>query len=220
MISILMPIYVKNKEQIDMTFKSICLAKQHCDLDNVEWVIVETESDYFIDEADVYIKENKKTTPTKSINRGFNNCSGDRIVYLSNDVYVGDKWLSSLNDCFNIEDCGLSTLASTELGQCKEDFIEEGVYFPICMINRKYAQFDEAYNYLWNDTDVIMRVYIDGLKMYRNHNSIVDHLKNKTLGDIPVSSDIYQRDKNIFINKFGKYSEHRMYKILTEGTFI
>jgi hypothetical protein len=212
MISVVIPIFVTNKEQIDMTSKCIRLAKQHCDVEDVEWVIVETCSQYFIDEADIYIYEAKRTTPVISINRAFQAASGDRIACLSNDVYVSEKWLSSMNDCFKIKDCGLSTLGTTEFRQTKEDRIIESIYFPVAMIPKKYAHYDSAYKHVFCDTDIVMRVYLDGLKMYQNLNSICDHLSRATLGELPADDERYIADRITFRNKYIDYINTDIYK--------
>ena len=56
--------------------------------DDVEYVIVETESDYFKDYADIHIYEAERSTATKSINRAFRVSSGDHVVLLTNDVLL------------------------------------------------------------------------------------------------------------------------------------
>lgn len=211
-ISVVIPIYINNKEQIAMTSKCISLAKQHCDIDNVEWVIVETGSQYFIDEADIYIYEKEKTTPTTSINRAFQVSSGERIAYLSNDVYVGENWLSCLNDCFNIKDCGLSTLGTKEFRQEKSNEIIEFIYFPIAMIPKKYAQYDDRFKVCFNDTDIVMRVYLDGLKMYQNLNSICEHLSRATLGELPITDERFVKDRLAFREKYKNYIDTDIYK--------
>ena len=213
-VSVIIPIYIANPENIAMTVKCIEKAKKGISED-VEWIIVETCTDYFMEYADTYIYEKEKTTPTTSINKGFKVASGEYVVLLTNDVFVEEGWLDALLDCFKKEDCGLSTLGSDEFNQSKKDLIQEFVYFPVAMIPKKYAKFDEKYVTCFNDTDIIMQVYIDGLKMYQNLNSIVQHLSRATQGVLPTTDEKYVHDKNIFISKYNKYKDMKMYKQLT-----
>lgn len=218
-VSVVLPVYISDSKNISMTKKCIDLARENTSID-FELVIVETCSDYFIDEADVYVYEKHRTTCGHSINNGFKCASGDYIALLTNDVFLSEGWLESLMDCFKIEDCGLSTLATTQLLHLKKDLIEEGIWFSVAMIPKEKALFDEFYHGSWNDSDLIMQTYIDGKKMYRNYNCVVDHLVGKTHYSNTSHEKNYKNGMDYFINKYSDYSDNRMFKILTEGVVI
>jgi len=170
-----------------------------------ELVIVETETQHLINEADVYVYEKTKDKANTSINRGFKVASGDYIVYFSNDVYVGESWLESMLECFNKEDCGLSTCGAEQLGYKQSNEIIERIYFPIAMIPKEDAWYDTYYNGFWDDTDLIMRVYSKGKRMYMNLNSICVHLDRQT--EVPCSSVLerYEDNRRYFINKWKEF---------------
>lgn len=216
LVSVMVPIYVPSNKHISMTRKCLDLAKKTT-YENVEWVIVETGSDYFIDDADVFVFERNKTTPNDSINRGFKNCSGDYVVFLSNDVFVEENWLHCLLDCFKIEDCGGATLGSNEHNDVKQDTIKEFPYFPIAMVRKEEAWFDSEYKNFWDDTDLIMRIYSKGKKFYKNLNSICKHLNRQTQVPIQQISEEYEECKNHFINKWGQYKDTKIFKRLAYG---
>jgi len=217
MISIVIPIYISSPSGYAMTER--CLKSAETDIEH-ELIIVETETDYFKDHCDIHIYEKNRTNATKSINRGFRVASGDKVVLLTNDVVLEQNWLKCLLDCFDKEDCGLATLATSQLGHKKEDKIEEGIWFSVAMMPRMDNYFDEGYVNSWDDSDLIMRTYLSGNKMYRNFNSIVEHEPGKTMYKQKDHSKNFCNNRDYFKNKYKDCKDHRMYKILTEGWVI
>jgi len=221
LISVIVPVYLSKKEAFSMTEDCIETAKHHSRLE-AEWIIVETESDFFRDKADIHIYEKKRTTCTKSINRGFKVASGDYAVLLTNDVFLKSGWDEHLLLPFKKKkDCGMSTLATTQLRHTKQDLIDEGIWCSVFMIPRslikKLDYFDECFVNSWDDTDLVMRVYLEGLKMYRNYNLLVEHEPGKTMyGDVDHAMN-YKRNAELFAKKHEIHKEHRMFKILNEG---
>lgn len=219
MIDVVVPIFIKTDKQLAITTQCLLTAKKSTAVP-YRTIIVETGSDYFKDYADIHIYEKEKSTATKSFNRGFALTESERVVLLTNDVIVKDGWVEALDDCFRLPDCGLSTLATTQLHHIREPRIAEGVWFSVAMIPKKYARFDENYANSWDDTDLIMRVYLDGLKMYRNYGVVVDHLTGMTQYADPKHIENFNRNRDIFLEKYKKHADHRMFKILTEGRVI
>ena len=187
-ISVVLPVYIKTKDHLAMSIRCLDMARKNTKLP-YELVIVETCSDYLRDYADVHIYEKERTDVNKSSNRSFKCASGEYIVGLTNDVFVGEDWLECLVKCFEIPDCGIATLASTESGNKKEDKIVEEVYFPLVMFSKqlfdKIGYFDEEYKMYWADADFMVRTYEAGFKMYRNYNCVVEHKPGSTLYDEP-----------------------------------
>jgi len=219
-ISVVIPTLITNNKQLGLTLQCIEQAKNRTNIP-FELIIIETESSYLQDYADVYIWERKRTTSTKSLNRAFRVCRSDYIVLLTNDVIVGDMWLECLLDAFNRKkDCGLATLATTQFNHKIEDKIEEGIWFSVAMMPKEYAELDEHYVNSWDDTDLVMRVYLKGKKMYRNYNCVVDHITGSTQYANPTHRENLEKNKKYFMEKFKEHKDHRIYKILTEGWVV
>lgn len=218
-ISVVIPTLISSKEQLEMT--SLCLSSKQKTCIDHETIIVETESDHLIDYADIYIHEKKRTTCTKSINRGFLCASGDYVVLLTNDVILSENWLECLVDCFKKrKDCGLATLATKQLHHCKENKIDEGIWFSVAMMPSNKAWFDENYVNSWDDTDLVMQTYIDGFKMYRNYNCVVDHYVGATEYLKKDHHKNYVKNEKYFKKKYKDYQNHPMYKTLTTGVVV
>lgn len=217
-VSVVIPALIKTDKQLALSIQ--CLEATKKTKIPYETVIVETETNYLQEYADFHLFERAKTTATKSINRGFGLCSGNYVCLLTNDVIVEEGWLEALIDCFNKEDCGLSTLATTQLGHKKENRIDEGIWFSLALMPKKYAQFSEEYINSWDDTDLIMRVYLDGKKMYRNYNVVVEHLPGQTQYQDPGHLENFAKNRQIFTEKYKDHKNTRIYEILTKGYII
>lgn len=167
-----------------MTKKCIELARS-CTQIPFNLIIVESGSQYFIDDCDIYIHEKVVTTPEIAHNLGFKASNSEYTVLLTNDVYVSYGWIEKLLDCFIISDCGASTLASTQFGHTIENKIEEGNWWSVAMIKKevfeKVGYYDERFINSWCDTDLLVRMYKEGYKMYRNFNCVVEHLIGQTI---------------------------------------
>lgn len=219
MVSVVVPVLIRNESQYGMTVRCLEAAKTKTKVD-FETVIVETESKYFRDYADVHIYEKKRSSPTKSMNRGFKCSSGDVVVLLTNDVMVSEGWLECLLDCFKISDCGLSTLATTQFQMQKQNTIAEGIWFSVAAIPKEDAWFDESYDGAWDDSDLIMRVYQKGKKMYRNWNCVVEHSPGTTLYAEAAHNTRLSHGKATFQRKWLGHEKDWIYNVLVTGYVI
>ena len=218
-ISVVIPVYAYEKKHVFMTSRCIDLAKSKTNI-LFETIIVETGSSYFSEYADIYIYEKYRTTADISINRAFSCCRKKYVILLTNDVLVSDGWIESLIEPFNkFHDCGVSTLASNQFGHKKENKIEEGIWGSVFMIPIKYANFDENYINSWEDSDLWMRIYTDGLKMYRNFNCVVEHTPGQTVYNDKMTQDNWELNRKYFINKWGN-SNILLYNHLVKGTVL
>jgi GT2 family glycosyltransferase len=184
-ISVMIPALIRTDKQLAMTLQCIEMARTETNLP-FELVIVETESSYLCEYADIYVYERKRYNPARSHNHGWKVCNGDMTVLLTNDVYVESGWLESLMRCFDEkEDCGVATLASTQFGHIKTNKIEEGNWWSVAAIPQSIFElvgyYDERFFGSWEDTDLLVRIYKAGYKMYRNFNCVVEHLIGQTL---------------------------------------
>lgn len=212
-VSVVLPVFINKQENIEDTVRCINLLREKTK-HPFELIIVETGSEYFLDEADIYICEKKKTNPNTSVNRGFKACNSDYVVFIGNDVFVDDEWLESLVKCFDIKDCGIATLGNNEHNDYKQKKIVEEIYFSICMVKKEDAWLDSHYTYIFDDTDMIMRIYLSGRKCYKNLNSIVIHTPHSTYGKFCGNKEEYEKNRKYFKNKFNKHSDHPIYKRL------
>ena len=156
MVSVVVPTLIRSEHQLKTTIECLEAAKSKTKLP-FETVIVETETNYFGEWADIHIVEKTKSSSTKSINRGFRCASGEMVVLLTNDVIVDEGWLEHLLDCFKISDCGLATLATNQFRHEKRNQISEGIWFSLAAIPKEQAWFDESYDGPWDDSDLIIR---------------------------------------------------------------
>jgi glycosyltransferase involved in cell wall biosynthesis len=216
-ISVMFPVYLKSREARDMTDKVLYLAKTRTKA-HLEWVIVETCSNYYRDEADVYIHEKTRTSPNSSINAGFKACSGDYVIFLANDVVVCDKWVELLADCFLKRlDCGIASLGNNEHGDVPHDEIREQMFFSVCMMKKEDAWYDPEYKFVWDDTDLCMRLYIKGKKFYKNLNGLVYHNPHTTLGEYGGNREEYERCRRYFVTKWSSYEHDPQFKRFAYG---
>lgn len=201
LISVVVPVLIRNDKQLAMTMKCLGLAKLKTKLP-YELIIVESGSQYLADEADVHIYEKDVTTPEISHNRGFRAARGEYVVLLTNDVFVDDNWLECLLDCFKLPWVGAATLASTQFHHVKQDKIEEGNWWSVAMVPKKVFEevgyYDERFINSWCDTDLLIRIYKTGKKMYRNFNCVVEHLVGATIYEKPGFKENYEMGRKLF----------------------
>lgn len=180
-ISVMMPVLIKSDKHLAMTMKCLDHARKNTKLP-FELVIVETGSQYLIDEADIYVYEKEITTPENSHNKGFKVATGEYIVLLTNDVFVGEEWLEKMLECFRLPWCGLATIGSKNNEKRKE--IKEDYWFDVAMIRKEVfdraGYYDERFIGSWPDSDLLVRAYKLGYKMYRNFDCIANGDETQT----------------------------------------
>lgn len=201
-ISIVLPILVTTQKQVAMTAKCISLAREKTSI-NFNLIIVESGTQYFTDYADIHIFEKTVTTPERSHNHGWKLADGDYVGLLTNDVYVSEGWLEAMVECFDKKhDCGAATLASSQFGHQKQEKIEEGNWWSVALLSKKVfdevGYYDERFRNSWCDTDLLVRMYEAGMKMYRNFNCVVDHLIGQTNYEKPSFKQDYEFGRALF----------------------
>jgi GT2 family glycosyltransferase len=212
----MLPIYLPSEEHKKMTDKNLYLAKS---LDNteVEWVIVETGSNFYEDEAGIYIHEETRTTPNISCNKGFKACSGKYVVFLSNDIVTCKDWIIKMKECFDrFKDCGIASLGNNESFDVEENSIVEGIFFSVCMMKKEDAWFDANYNRVFDDTDLLFRLYLQDKKFYKNLSGLIYHKPHSTLGQYAGDVIEFERSKKYFEKKYENYKHTDLYKRFTQ----
>lgn len=214
-VSVIVPLLVTNAKQIEMTKDCLAYARAKTSIP-FKLVIVESLNRHFGGEqADVYIHERDYGNVSRSLNRALSCCETEFVTLLTNDVFVGDKWLEKMLECFEVKsDCGISTTASTQFNHHQCDIIEpDGVWFSIAMWKNAGKVFDEDILSVWNDTDFIMRTYLSGKRMYRHHGSVADHLIGQTDYIKPDHAARFIKEKKRFAERYGA-SGHYMFEKL------
>lgn len=237
-ISVLLPVLIQAKWQEYMTQ---CAIETMCCTTDIpfELVLVETAEEHFESlyedvsqnistvmsnqiTAYKYIHRPERTTIVKDLNAGIDACTGDFIVHTANDIFTRPGWLEALIDVFRAcPDAGVATLAASDLKQQPMDCIMEGIYGPLMMF-RNDIRFDEDYENIFSDSDLIMRIYRRGLRSYRNWRVCVQHLYQQTYQGAFTEqerNENFERAKNIFIQKHGNCGLF-VYRAFTEGFVI
>ncbi len=226
-VSVIMPILITEKWQAHMT---------RCAIDTMfsttkvpfELCIVETgekwADDLKIDGAIRPIKYEhrpEKTTVVKDLNRAIEMTSGDIIVHTANDVMMRPGWLEALLECFAIPDCGVATLAASDLKHMPQNKIVEGIYGPMYAFKKGW-KFDEAFENIFSDTDMIMRIYNAGFRSYRNWRVVITHLYQQTFTTIDSKAETdrrFEHYKRVFSERH-KGNPLIVYKALSEGYIL
>ena len=235
-VSVVLPLLIEHDWQIIMTECAIRTLRHTTKLP-FELIVVETLSGHFNPLGDrsaylktigcvpdTYIKRLHKKNVTADINLGIKRAKGDYIVYTGNDVFVRPNWLEALWECWDIKDCGLATLASNDLkntpvaqffGQKK---IIESIYGPFMMFRNSWIFDEQNFPCQFADSDLIMRIYESGLRMYRNCSVIIEHLNKQTLNTQENEKDL-KRAGEKFKELHGN-SNLLIYRVLNEGWII
>jgi len=139
---------------------------------------------------------------------------------LTNDVFVDVDYLQSLVDCFQVrQDCGIATLASTQFNDKKQKGrIECGIWCSLFMTKKEYFErfgYFDALDFpnVFDDTDFIMRLALNGLLPYKNWSVVVHHKIGMTQYERPEHKAEYDRNRLRFQHKY-KNCGHPLYDLL------
>jgi len=250
-ISVVLPLLLPDEFTVSMTrFCLDALRINASGKHEVELVIVETGSLRFAPEgfekeyASIIPTRVGRTTfgdsrfqyhhfPTKRTyvldwNAGADAATGDYLVHIGNDVIVGKDWDEALMEPFRrFKDCGVSTTSALEFGNAPighrtpvPGVVVEGMFAPLMMF-RKGWKFDEAYEGGYSDSDLVMRMYEEGLRAYRSYSSVCWHFgpmttwerayadKDKGWGQVNKGEETFYRR--------WKGSAHWMYAMIRGG---
>lgn len=199
-----------------------------------ELIVVEAVHDYFSPERWVsnpipdarykYIRFNPKEGGVKEINAGIDAARGEFIVTAGTDVIAPPAWDEHLLRCFEERpnDCGVASLSAFEpnatIGPHEPcDMIVEGMFSPFMMF-RKGWRFDEAFRRVYQDSDLIMRMYEKRLRAYRSCRAHVWHLGSVTNKAVDQAEHSRQLavDERLFYQRWGK-SPTAMFGMIRAG---
>ncbi len=195
-IAVVLPILIEHEWQVPMTKCAIdslyCTTKIPFVL-----VIVETGDFHpgtFMRDGDEYPTREttiihhwieQKGNAARDVNEGLvlaQEEGATHTVYTGNDIFVRPGWLEAHLKCWDIPDCGASTLASSDMKHQAQDLISEGVFGPHYMFESHRRFDEERFPATFGDTDMIMGIYKEGKRKYRNWNVVIQHLLRQTTG--------------------------------------
>lgn len=218
-VSIVLPTLIRTDKQFATTIKCIDLARK-CTKIPFELIIVETETNYLEEYADKYLYFPNKTCSTSDINAGFRLSTSTYTGLLTNDVYVSGGWLETLLDTFDKrKDCGIATLASTQFNEVVQPSkIEEWVWCSVFLTKtehlKKHNYFDDVnFPQVWDDSDFVTKLCLDGLLPYKNFGCVVDHKVGMTEYASPTHEKNYQENGKRYNEKYAGCN-HRIYEHL------
>lgn len=237
-ISVVLPILAPTPFLRAMTEFSIKTLRMHATQD-FELVVVEAGGRHFdpkgwspevssstVEKISQYLCFEQKIGVVKELNAAVKAAAGDFIVFTGNDVFVPPKWDEHLLRCFEErQDCGIASLSAMESGfvigpREIQDRIVEGMYSPFCMFKRGWV-FDEAYVKIYQDSDMVMRMYDAGLRAYRSCRAHVHHLGRMTTDSVEPQQHNRDlaRDERLFYQRWGK-SPLMMFGIIRAGRWM
>ena len=170
-----------------------------------------------IDEAqqiDKYLNFIPPVGGVKEINAGIDAASGEFILLTGSDVIAPPGWDAELLRIFaGIPDCGVASLSAYEpnatIGPMGPlPLVVEGMFSPFMMIrNGRGWRFDEAFERVYQDSDLVLRMRTAGLHPYRSCCTHVWHLgsvTNKSAGEDHVAAHAASlaRDERLFYERW------------------
>jgi hypothetical protein len=219
-LSVVLPIFVPTPFLRAMTEFCIKTLRMHAD-NEFELVVVEANGDYFdpsplrlrdsLERVDKYFNFTPGIGGIKETNLGIRAASGEFIVTAGSDVIVPPHWDTELLRCFEErKDCGMAALSAAEPGANigppePLDMIVEGMYSPFNAFRRGW-EYSEDYKRIYQDSDLIMRMYEAGLRSYRSCRARVHHLLRMTTDATDKAQHDAQigPDERLFYTRWGK----------------
>ena len=175
--------------------------------------------------ADVYLNFTPKIGAVKESNQAIRAASGDIIVATGSDVIVPPHWDTHLLRCFEErKDCGAASLSAFEPGAIigppqPLDLVVEGFYSPF-MAWRRGWEWSEDYIKIYQDSDLILRMYEKGLRAYRSCRAHVHHLLRMTSDRVDTAQHDKDlaHDEKLFYQRWGK-SPLAMFGVIRSGQY-
>lgn len=221
-VSVVVPCLTEHEWQVHLTRAIISIARSTTEI-KFELVITEAVGNYFVAECDFWCVNKSKGYANADMNSGMDKATGEIIVILTNDVFVKPGWLEALLQCFDISDCGMASLGTSDHREESTDMITEGLWCPLmALLNRPDFRFDDQmFPSYWGDSDLVMKVYNAGFRAYRNRRIICDHLgrATNTKDHVRGRAEEIEAAKQKFITRHGT-SNLLIYRVLMDGLIV
>ena len=194
-ISVVLPVLAPTPWLRAMTEFAIKSLRLHA-VEPFELIIVEADGNFFdpehLDEGDDrhcerYLNFTPKIGGVKESNAGIDAATGEFILLAGSDVIAPPRWDVELLRVFaEAPDCGAAALSAyapnATIGPPGPlALVVEGMFSPFMMIrNGQGWRWDEAYERVYQDSDLILRMRCAGLHPYRSCRAHVWHLGSVT----------------------------------------
>ncbi len=238
-LSVVLPLFAPTLFLRALAEFSIRTMRLHADDPSYELIVAEAGGDHFAryeahnlivqpeTAIDRYLGFPQPIGGIRETNAAIDAASGEFIVSTGSDVIVPKGWDTELLHVFEErpKDCGIASLSAFEPGATigpreKLDMIVEGMFSPFNMF-RKGWRLDEAYKRIYQDSDLVMRMYEQGLRAYRSCRLHVHHLGQMTTAVIgpSVGHDLaLAQDERLFYRRWGK-SPLAMFAMIRSGQY-
>ncbi len=232
LISVVLPVRLDHEWQLHMTIDAIRTLR--CTTESkFELIVVETVSkknpDTIFGNGNALAKSNGIDTwlmgncgsYSADWNLGADRATGDLLLHTGNDVFTRPDWVDLLHQCFRFEDCGAATILSSDISPHVKvspnanQLIHEGIYGPFMAFRKEWRLDADNFPNCFSDTDLIMRMYSEGYRSYRNHGGMIHHLNRQTL-DGDEHQGNFDKGREAFIRIHGG-SPHFAYRALSDG---
>lgn len=236
-ISVVLPILAPTQFLRDMAEFAIKTLRQHADNREFELIVCEATYAHFDPhfedgvrcvnplKIDKYLGFIPPIGGVREINAGIDVAKGEFILFFGTDIVAPQGWDTELLRLFERKDCGAASLSAFEPNATVGppgfvDLVVEGIYSPFTMF-RKGWRYDEAYLRIYQDSDLIMRMYEQGLRAYRSCRKHVWHLgsvTNTQSGEqhIRAHEKALAHDERLFYDRWGK-SPLSMFAMIRAG---
>lgn len=234
-ISVLMMTMAPNPFLEELTAFAIKMHRIQAADKGYELIVIETRSDRFAPDGpwlglqvDKYIRFPEPIGGVKEANAGIDAASGDFILFTGTDIIPPPGWDAELLRLFDRKDCGAASLSAFEpnatIGPAGPvDLVVEGMFSPFTMF-RRGERYDEAYQRVYQDSDLIMRLYERGLRAFRSCRKHVWHLgsvTNNSAGSAHAAmhAKALAHDERLFYQRWGK-SPLAMFAMMRGGAQV
>ena len=196
MISVIMPIYILDKELEFLTRQAIDSL-----VGDYELIIIDNNSPIRMDiDCDILIRNKENLGNGKAWNQGLKIATGEHILLTDNDVKYSENWQELVSNKKEIV---------FPLSKCSEDYeFKPKLSGFSWMINRQVLKevgyISEDYGIAnFEDTDYFRRAMIKGVDLACDHRVKVEHIGRATCDKVPEVKEIYKKNKAIYESKFG-----------------
>lgn len=203
MISVIIPIYILDKELEKLTHKCIDSLYEFA-TEPFELIVIDNASPVKMDIKCDYLKRNKENKGNAvGWNQGLEIANGDYLMLSDNDCLYGENWQSLAEHTDNA--------IVFPLTKCKgeDDWRRRLAGFSWIMDRKTYKKLgniSEDYGIAnFEDTDYYMRAMKEGVDLKCVDDVKVLHYGRATCDKVPEVAEIYDRNKKLYESKYNKY---------------
>lgn len=184
-ISLVIPIYLVNKDLVKMTDECLTSLFQNTN-SGVELIIVDDGSPIkYMPNFGKLVRIPTNSGYAHAANAGLQAATGDILILGNNDLVFPENWLPALLFPLNVGYDVATVWTSDQPNVVLEDRIEEGARFgSLFAMNRevyeKIGGFDEQFRSIFSDTDLRRRMLDQHIRIGKNLSEVVTHLARAT----------------------------------------